>query len=147
MHEPCSEHQLALEAAKGDREALAALLEAYYDDVYHMAWRWCGAQDAAEDVAQDVCIKLATAIRQFRGDAQVSTWIWRITYNTAVDHLRNVQRLKVSTPSQMCALVDGPSPDTPETQMMNGDLWHAVRRLPPQQRDAVLLVYGQDMNH
>ena len=47
----------------------------------------------------------------------------------------------------MMALVDGPATDTPETWMFEDDLWREVQGLPPQQRDAVLLVYDQDMSH
>ena len=141
------EDVLARHASRGDRAAFSLLLAAYYDRIYRMAWRWCGAREAAEDVAQDVVVKLATAIRGFSGEAAFATWVWRITYNAAIDHMRRGQRLALVGSDQVLALVDGASGDTPESKAMDGDLWAEVRALPPQQRDAVLLVYAEDMSH
>ncbi len=138
---------LAKRAATGDRKAMESLLDTYYDRIHRMAWRWCGSDEAAQDVAQDVCIKLATSIAAFRADAAFSTWVWRITYNTSIDHLRVKQRVQVTPPADMMALVDQASTDTPEQQAEARDLWRAVRTLPAQQRDAVLLVYAEDKSH
>ncbi|MEJ2118437.1 MAG: RNA polymerase sigma factor [Alphaproteobacteria bacterium] len=142
--------ELALKAAGGCRASFAALIECYYDRIYRLAWRFCGAQDLAEDIAQDVCVKLATAILKFRGEAAFSTWIWRITYTTATDKLRAGQRMRAVEPSKMVELTDAASETgqtSPEDAAMEADLWTTVRALPPQQRDAVLLVYGEDMSH
>lgn len=145
--EMAPDEALARRAAAGDRAAFAELLSAYYDRIYRMAWRWCGAREAAEDVAQDVAIKLATAIRSFTGEAAFATWVWRITYNAAVDHLRRGRRFALVGSDRVLGLIDGASLDTPEARMLDGDLWNEVRTLPPQQRDAVLLVYAEDMSH
>ena len=106
----------------------------------------------AEDVAQDVCIKIATSISAFRKESAFATWVWRITYNAAIDHLRRAQRLQVTPPNQMMALVEQSVAeraveDAVEASANARDLWRAVRRLPAQQRDAVLLVYAEDMSH
>ena len=144
---PASDEDLALSAAAGDRAAFSRLIAGYYDRIYRMAWRWCGSREAAEDVAQDVAIKLATAIRQFSGEAAFATWVWRVTYTTAIDHLRRGRRFALVGTERVLALVDGASHETPETAAEDDDLWSAVRTLPPQQRDAVLLVYAEDMSH
>ncbi len=142
-----SDQDLALSAAAGDRAAFSHLIARYYDRIYRMAWRWCGTRDAAEDIAQDVVIKLATAIRSFSGKSAFATWVWRVTYTTAIDHLRRGNRLSLVGSDQVLALVDGASLDTPEARMFDGDLWGSVHALPPKQRDAVLLVYAEDMSH
>ena len=145
-----SSRALVEKAAGGCRESFAALLEAYYARIYRLAWRFCGSQPLAEDIAQDVCVKLATAIRDYRGEAAFSTWVWRITYTTAIDRIRAAQHMLYVEPSAMAELA-GASPDarapSPEDDLAAAELWLAVRRLPPQQRDAVLLVYGEDMSH
>ena len=137
----------AKRAAGGDRDAMEWLLDAYYDRIHRMAWHWCGSPEAAQDIAQDVCVKLATSIAGFRAEAEFATWVWRITYNTAIDHLRRMRRVQVTPPAEMMALVDQPACDTPESDADARDLWRAVRTLPAQQRDAVLLVYAEDMSH
>lgn len=138
-----SDIELAQRAATGDRSAFAALAARHYDRVHALAWRWCGARGEAEDVAQETMVKLAHAIRGFRGESAFSTWLYRIAYTTAVDHLRARPRIE----PQDAAIADGVDDDTPEQAAMRAELWRAVRTLPEQQRDAVLLVYGEDMTH
>lgn len=139
--------QLALRAAAGERTAFAALAARHYDRVHALAWRWCGRQAEAEDIAQEAMVKMATAIRGFRGDSAFSTWAYRIAYTTAVDHLRARARVVPLAPALMAALSEGPGGETPEDDAMGRDLWRAVRALPDQQREAVLLVYGEDLSH
>jgi RNA polymerase sigma-70 factor (ECF subfamily) len=139
--------ELARLAGAGDAAAFAALVETHYDRIYRMAWRFAGSPDRAEDIAQDVCVKLATAIRSFRGDSAFTTWLFRLTYTTATDSLRKTQRLVLVEPSKMQLIAEAPSYDTPEAQLAGAELWDEVRALPPQQRDAVTLVYGEDMSH
>ena len=142
-----TDSELARRAAAGDRAAFAALVERHYDRVYRLAWRWSGAQCHAEDIAQDVMVKLAPAIKTFRGDAAFSTWLYRIAYSTAIDHVRARQRIVHVAPSEMMTLAERPVAVTPEDNVIGAELWQAVRALPGQQRDAVLLVYGEDLSH
>lgn len=144
-----NDQALAEKAASGCRTSFAALIERHYDRIYRLAWRICGSRSQAEDIAQDVCVKLATAIRSFRGDAAFSTWIWRITVTTASDRHRAANKVTVLEPSRMMALADA-APErapSPEDDVIGAELWDAVRALPDQQRDAVLLVYGEDLSH
>jgi RNA polymerase sigma-70 factor (ECF subfamily) len=138
---------LARRAAAGDRAAFTTLAERHYDRVYALAWRWSGARAEAQDIAQDAMVKMATAISAFRNDCAFTTWAYRIAYTTAVDHVRARRRIVALDPARMSALVDGVDGDTPEDEMMGQELWRAVRSLPDQQRDAVLLVYAQDLSH
>ena len=86
------EAELIEKAASGDRQAFAALVAGRYDFIHAVAWRWCGERQDAEDVAQEVCIKLASAIRGFRGTSRFSTWLYTITLNVARDHMRKRRR-------------------------------------------------------
>jgi RNA polymerase sigma-70 factor (ECF subfamily) len=93
-------------------------------------------------------VKLAGAIGSFRGESAFSTWLHRLAYTAAVDHIRRRQRFSVLDPSQMTALIDGDcAAPTPEDELADQELWRAVRALPEQQRDAVLLVYAEDLSH
>jgi RNA polymerase sigma-70 factor, ECF subfamily len=145
-----SSRGLVEKAAAGCRGSFAALMEAYYARIYRLAWRFCRSQTLAEDIAQDVCVKLAAGIRGYRGEAAFSTWVWRITYTTAMDRMRHHQNMQSIDPSAVAALADATNDrraPSPEDYAISNDLWLAVHRLPPQQRDAVLLVYGEDMSH
>ncbi|QGM98709.1 RNA polymerase sigma factor [Methylocystis parvus] len=139
--------ELARRAAAGDRAAFAALAERHYDRVHALAWRWSGARTEAEDIAQETMVKMAGAIRNFRGDCAFSSWAYRIAYTTAVDHIRARRKVVAFAPEQMIELADCADCESPEDAAANDDLWRAVRALPEQQRDAVLLVYGEDLSH
>jgi RNA polymerase sigma-70 factor, ECF subfamily len=139
--------ELALKAAAGCRTSFAALLERHYDRIYRLAWRWCGSRERAEDIAQDVCVKLAGAMASYRGEAAFSTWAYRIAYTTTIDAMRGAQRLRLVDASEMMQLADEVETETAEDQVIGQELWKQVRSLPPQQRDAVLLIYGEDMSH
>jgi RNA polymerase sigma-70 factor (ECF subfamily) len=142
-----SDNELAKRAAAGDRASFAALLDRHYDRIYRLAWRWCGSRERAEDIAQDVVVKLACAVRSFRGESAFSTWLYRLAYTMTIDHMRAAQRIIPFSPSNVMMLVDGAHQSTPETALIGQDLWAAVRKLPDQQRDAVLLVYAEDLSH
>ena len=127
--------------------ALAALIEAHYKSIYRMAWRLIGTREEAQDVAQNICVKLAGAVRSFRGDAELSTWLYRVAYNTAIDHIRARGRLRRGERPDVVVLFQGRAAKSAEAAMAGSELWNEVRRLPPQQRDAVILVYAEDLTH
>jgi RNA polymerase sigma-70 factor (ECF subfamily) len=147
LRDEAGDDELARLAARGDRLAFAALAERHYDRIHALAWRWSGARAAAEDIAQDAMVKMATAIRNFRGDCAFTTWAHRIAYTAAVDHIRASRRVVPLGPAHLAALEVEPDGDAPEERQMNDELWRSVRALPEQQRDAVLLVYAEDMSH
>lgn len=142
-----SNETLAVRAGQGCRASFSLLLERHYDLIWRQAWRILGAREKAEDVAQDVCVKLATAIRGFRGDAKFTTWLHRIVYTTALDAARATQRMQPAEPSEIIRLADHMQAQETVSDDDPGGLWTAVRSLPPQQRDAILFVYGEEMSH
>ena len=138
---------LAAKAAGGCRQSFAALVERHYDRIHRLAWRWSGSRDLAEDIAQDVCVKLAGAIRSYRAEAAFTTWLHRIAYTTTIDKLRASQRILAVEPSEITRLIDIEGAVSAEDTLAGQEIWNAVRGLPPQQRDAVLFIYGEDMSH
>jgi RNA polymerase sigma-70 factor (ECF subfamily) len=139
--------KLVEQAAAGDAEAFAALVRGHYDTIYRVAWRWLGSREDAEDVAQNVCVSLARAIRTFRFEAEFSTWLYRLTYNASLDFLRARQRSRRHEDPAVVLLFTDRAVEAAEASAMQGDIWNEVRGLPDKQRDAVLLVYAEDMSH
>ena len=76
--------ELVAGARAGDRDAFAALVERHYRFIFRVAFRWCGSEPDAEDIAQEVCIKLGRAIRNYRGSGAFTTWLYALTLNAAV---------------------------------------------------------------
>lgn len=141
------EPDLVGRAAGGNQAAFAALVRTHYDGIYRMAWRWLGSREDAEDVAQDVCIKLGKAIRGFRGEAEFTTWLYRLTYNATLDFMRARKRSRRNHEPEVVVLFKDRTGESPDANVLGGELWEEVRNLPGQQRDAVLLVYAEDMTH
>jgi RNA polymerase sigma-70 factor (ECF subfamily) len=83
---------LARRAQGGDRDAFAALAGRCRDMIYRWALVKTGDGDDAEDVTQEVLVRLHDKLRQFRGDAQFSTWLYRITRNAAGGLFRGRRR-------------------------------------------------------
>ncbi len=141
-----SDADLIGRAKGGDRGAFGKLLERHYDFVYRAAYRWCGRKADAEDIAQEVCVRLGKAIRDYRGDGAFTTWLYTMTMNAARDTMRKSAREAVKTDDYgVHALISGGAPA--ESEDSAEALWAAVRQLPDKQRDAVLLVYGEGLSH
>ncbi|AUC53688.1 RNA polymerase subunit sigma-70 [Sagittula sp. P11] len=88
MRMDVSDEALARAAADGDREAFALLVGRVYDRVYAYAIRLTGNRADAEDLAQDLCAALPAKLQSFRGEARLTTWLYRITVNAARDRFR-----------------------------------------------------------
>ena len=76
------------DAQSGDADAFEKLLEEHYDTIYRFAFRWCRDQQIAADIAQEVCIKLATSLPHFHFKSSFSSWLYRVVINCAKDWLR-----------------------------------------------------------
>jgi RNA polymerase sigma-70 factor (ECF subfamily) len=137
---------LALRAGHGDREAFADLIGRNYDRIHRVAAKWCGGGVEADDIAQEVCVKLAAAVRGFDARSRFSSWLYRIVLNAVRDRQRQKSREARRDRSFAETLSDGEDPDA-EERLMAKNLWDAVRALPGKQCDAVLLVYAEEMSH
>jgi RNA polymerase sigma-70 factor (ECF subfamily) len=74
---------------RGDEQALSALIDTYGAKIYQLAFRYLRNKEDAEEVAQDVLFKVHRNVGEFRGDAALSSWIYRITFNAAMSRLRS----------------------------------------------------------
>ena len=83
---------LIRESQRGSRSAFEQLLELLYDTIYRFALKWAGCVTDAEDITQQVCVKLARAIQQFRFESAFTTWLYRVVMNCAKDWSRSQQR-------------------------------------------------------
>ncbi|MBA2353784.1 MAG: RNA polymerase sigma factor [Luteitalea sp.] len=90
MKKDSSTERVLLEQLRtGQPGAVDSLATAYGSKVYQLAFRYMKNREDAEEVAQDVLMKVVNKVQAFRGDAALSSWIYRITFNTAMSRLRN----------------------------------------------------------
>jgi RNA polymerase sigma-70 factor (ECF subfamily) len=109
-----------------------------------LAYRILGDFDAMEDALQDAYVKAYRALPSFRGDAGVSTWLYRIVYNSCIDATRDARRRSAVDRFDTTAV------ETAEPQnavAVRVDLAHALAQLPIDQRAAVLLVDAEGLSY
>jgi RNA polymerase sigma-70 factor, ECF subfamily len=85
------EQALLTRLQAGEERALAELAGAYGSKIFQLAFRYLKNKEDAEEIAQDVLYKVYRNVGTFRGDAALSSWIYRITFNSAMSRLRTAQ--------------------------------------------------------
>ena len=79
---------LVTRAAGGDPTAFQTLVERHRSMVYRVAYQFAGNHYDAEDIAQEVFLKVYRSLDRFRQDAQLTSWLYRIVMNACIDHRR-----------------------------------------------------------
>jgi RNA polymerase sigma-70 factor (ECF subfamily) len=109
--------------------------------VYRVAYQFAGNHHDAEDIAQDVFLKVYRGLDRFRRDAQLTSWLYRIVMNACIDHRRRQLPAGWTPLAEDSALLMANTPEDgpgPERQAYGGQigqvLAEAVARLPPGQR-------------
>ena len=134
----------------GDRVAFRALYDLYKDRVYSIAlYFFHGDPAAAGDVTQQVFLKLMTSIHQFRGDAEFSTWLYRLVVNACMDAARS--RRPDAVTSDRSRMEGFAAPGSQEEDYARAQMANSVRAavsaLPPKFRIAVLLRYFDELSY
>lgn len=140
--------ELIDKAQGGDPVAFGALADRYYMTVYRYAFKWCMSKEDAEDIAQEVFIKLGSNMHSFDKRSLFTTWLYRVTANCARDYARKNSRWKTSKmpdPPDNGAIAS--SSPGPENNVIAKSILRTVEGLPEKQREAVLLVYAEGMSH
>ena len=135
---------------QGDRAAFQLLFETYKDKVFSIAVYSSGGDRAvADDVTQQIFLKLFTAIRQFRGESEFTTWLYRLVVNACLDERRRRRRL---LPGGETVAMRNPSDKKPqEKQYARLEIAEAVREaigeLKPKFRLPILLKYIEGLSY
>ena len=141
-----SDPQLVARAQGGDQEAFAELFRRHSDRVFRLALSILGRGFAAEaeDVAQEVFLKVHHALASFRGEAEVGTWIYRITFNQAVNLKARARYRRPHLDDTMLshAVTAEPGPHSlVETAQRDQSLSECIQRLPEVYQSALRLYY------
>jgi RNA polymerase sigma-70 factor (ECF subfamily) len=145
--EGLTDYELMARAGQGNHDALGTLVQRHQAKVVGLAFRFLGRWDAAEDVAQDVFVRVWRAAATFRPEAQFTTWLYRLATNLCWDRRRRAARdlrLRATAPTPGSA-------DPPLATLASRDrirrVQEAVAELPDRQRLAVILHRYQGLSH
>ncbi len=134
-------------AVDGDALAFERLVERHYKQVYAFAYRFCGVREDAEEITHEALIKATKTIRGFKHEAGFSTWLYRITLNTAKDFFRKRGTRRDQNALYQLDESQGSNPGNPEQHVLAAEIYRAVAKLPDKQRGAILLVCGEGLTH
>jgi len=143
--EPERDVDLFAGCRRGDPRAQRAVFERYRDRVFSIALHFLKGEHAgAQDVTQEVFVKVFRGAPSFRGDARLSTWLYRIVANACLDELRRRRRLVFF--GDLPAAIQPVAPAA-ELGDVDAEVASAVARLSPRLRIAVLLRYFDDLSY
>ena len=132
----------------GRRDAFDVIVERHRRNVYQLCYRFVGNHEDAADLAQDVFVRAFKGLRNFKGDATLGTWLYRVSVNACLNKVA-VKR-PPSEPIETIQLVDGRGED-PLGQVLRDEraviVRAAIQRLPPKQRATLMLRVYQELTH
>ncbi len=154
---PAAEPRLAsiddlVEAARhGDHPAFDELVRRTHADTFALARRLVSDPDDALDVTQESYLRAYRSLRRFRGDAQFTTWLYRITANCAATHLGRRRRHQHESLDEEATVYDTTPDHDPvavaDAAHLRSRLEAAIADLPPRLRAVVVLRDIYDLNH
>ena len=135
------ERKFILQAREGDMHAFRFLVERYMKQAYNIAYGITNDHDDAQDIAQESFVRMYRSIKSFRGDAQFSTWMYRIVMNTSLNHLskrktKTEHEVRVTEQAMVTMGADTPSHHQPDVL---SHIERALHELPTLQRAVVIL--------
>jgi RNA polymerase sigma-70 factor, ECF subfamily len=136
--------------AQGDHQAFERLVKQHQNALYHFVYRYLGDRCAAEDITQEVFLRVYRAAPRFDPRARVSSWIFKIAYNLSMNELKRRNRARDLSPdaaslTRKCALEA--SAESMSRHELEEELAGALDDLSEDQRAALLLRVNQELSY
>ena len=138
---------------KGDQSAWDAIVRLYWRKVFNVAYKFVGRHDEAEDLVQDIFLRLFKSLKTFDRRANFSTWLISVSRNLCIDHYRSMRREHeiVTHDVDVVALAQPSAIDSPHTMLERRDrvalLRAALDKLAPALRTAVIMRDIQELSY
>lgn len=149
------EKELIERAQRGEMGAFRELVERYQKTVYFLALDLCGCRQDAEDISQEVFLKAYRFLPNFRGEARLSSWLYRITVNCFMDTRRKTQLQTLSLhndapgenhPPELSLPDPAADPSAPaRSHELQQHIRRALGRLSPRERSVFVLRHYQEL--
>ena len=157
--DPSSDAAIMLRAAAGDEAGFNYLAEKYHRPIFHFLFRMVRNQAIAEELAQEVFLRVYRSRQSYRAEARFTTWLYRIATNLAVNHARDTKHeraartIYLDAPDELTGTTPDVADDEPsvEESLLREERMKAIRThvmaLPERQRMAVLMHKYQGMDY
>ncbi|MDQ4123466.1 MAG: sigma-70 family RNA polymerase sigma factor [Acidobacteriota bacterium] len=148
MAENKTEQDLLAECRNGSREAFESLYQNYQAGVFSVALNFFGGDEAlAKDITQQVFLKIFGCLSEFRGDAELKTWLYRLTVNACIDEQRKRRRFFSIELFFGDFKVKKTQDDRLRQREISDQVQKAVASLKPKFRLPILLKYTEDLSY
>jgi RNA polymerase sigma-70 factor, ECF subfamily len=157
--DPTSDAAIMLRVAQGDESGFNYLVEKYHRPMVHFLYRMVHSQAVAEEMTQEVFLRVYRSRESYRAEAKFTTWLYRIATNLAVNHARDTrheraaQNVYLDAPDEETGTTPEVADDEPniEQRLMREERMMAIRKhvmaLPERQRMAVLMHKYQGLDY
>lgn len=136
---------------RGDQDAFKQIIESYQENIIRVCMGFVGSQEDAEDLAQDVFIQLYKSSSSLRGEARLSTWLYRVAVNRSLNYIRSMKSRQQYTHIEVSDVPDAVSSEEADDKIKATDHRKAIRqsfgRLPDNQRTAFILQKYEDLSY
>ena len=153
---PENEQALVDRFCNGDSSAFQELVERHKKKVYYVAYDITGDHHEAEDISQEVFIKMFRSLKTFRRDAKMSSWLYQIAVNTSIDSLRRKshKRKKLLVRLDKASIIENPpgsgttvvDPEqSAEASIIQSHISQALQRVSPRERSVFVMRHYNDL--
>ncbi|MHB1357455.1 MAG: RNA polymerase sigma factor [Anaerolineae bacterium] len=143
--------ELIARCQKGDTTAFDELVTATQNSIFNMSFRILGNREDAQDIAQEVYLRVWRGLPAFRAESKFSTWLYRVVVNACLNRKRQLRgQLQVVDNEAIWELLPEPAPE-PLRRALQGEqntrLWAAVDSLDSKYRLVITLFYQEEMTY
>jgi RNA polymerase sigma factor (sigma-70 family) len=132
-----------------DRKAAERLIDSNYNSIYKFLLRLCKNKEIAEDLTQETFMKIWTSLEIFNGKSRILTWLYRISYNVFMDHIK---KQKILINSANSSYFDNciETNQTPDLVLMKKNdtifLSSAIKNLSDKRKEIIIMHYQQELS-
>jgi len=142
-----NEQDIISKVQAGDINAFSQLVNRHKNMVYSLVYRMVKPNEDAEEVAQDTFVKAFKSIKQFKGESKFSTWLYRIAYYTAINHLRKHKMLTSPIDISSFSNADKSALDELNSIDQKDVINKAMAYLKPIERNLITLFYLDEFSN
>jgi RNA polymerase sigma-70 factor (ECF subfamily) len=133
-------------ARRGDHRAFTKLIDLYDDRLRALAFHLLGSREAMDEALQETYLNAYRGLPQFRGEAGVGTWLYRVAYTTCLQRLRRRERIEPVDDDRLDALAP-PSSDLVDDLALRDEVRGALAALTHDQCAAILLIHRDGFSY